>query len=261
MNEDKLYIDTDVMNIYSEQLKGCSTDVENSSNDTSNNFSKLKMINIYGDGIKKIERGLNEVDGTIIQYSKTVDEFSYRYNDLENKGLSSVNDIKIPNNFNLQGPVNSLSSFITTSLKKNDGTSVSDGKLDDSIKEIDEKTDIDKSNLKDMNNNEEQQEQEIDSKYSIEDKNINSMDNKKEQEQKELSDNYNISQASMNYMNNSTLQGGSVGAASIGGNNIATEKKEEEKEEEVIEKDDTQQNTDISEEENNPDKQEEKDDE
>ena len=212
MESEGLYISENIMNDYIERLNVTSKNLDNHNSNTDNNFSGLKNTGIYNDGFKKISKGLIETIETINNSNKTNMEYMSTFGLLENKGKTIASQLVVPN-ISKVSPSLTLSKINETTLEKNDGERVKDGKTEEveiedkyniseeSIakinKHIDQSLiesvniDLNKTDLDELNTNSDNKEVEFDDRFNtLEEKNLNNINNEKEQENIEMQENY-----------------------------------------------------------------------
>lgn len=223
MESEGLYISENIMNDYIERLNVASKNIDNHNSNINNNFSGLKNTGIYNDGFEKISKGLIKTMETINNSNKTNMEYMGTFGILENKGKTIASQLVVPN-ISKVSPSLTLSKINETTLEKNDGERVKDGKTEEVeiedkyniseesiakiLKDIDQSLiesvniDLNKTDLGELNTNSDNEEVVFDDRFNtLEEKNLNNINNEKEQENVEMNEYYNDIMGKENLVN------------------------------------------------------------
>ena len=126
MDSNELYIDTSIMDKYSSITDDNINRLDNTKEETTSNFSSLIDNGIYTQGFNKIASRLDVITNTLNNTKNINRNYIDKFIALENKGVSLANDIEIPV-IDHSRSVSINDTFNSTSLNKEDGTSVNNG--------------------------------------------------------------------------------------------------------------------------------------
>lgn len=170
-----------VININSKKLELLSNFLENSSRkidynvqNSCDNFTKLKQANLFRDGIRKVEKAYLEIQGTLQNNLKILNEFYDSLYNVEKKYIKVIEEIKIPNAFNINDVISDIN-YNNVKISKNDGLSVNSGSYSGDINTLSNDTTINHTNLFNIDKNSDISVNNIDSNSSIIKENIYKM--------------------------------------------------------------------------------------
>ncbi len=236
MNEDRLYIDSDIIDDYNARLDKNSSGLSNVLQNSMTNFTTLKSNKIYNKGFKKIENALEKSKGTIdnfVYFNRNYTKEFFNFEEIMSQKING--EINVPKNFKING-IFGESIVKNVNLNKNDGLSVNNGVETREISSENASSVI-KENLEDIDKRRDQTEKEIGTQTIINREKLGDINNNIEQEEQKLSTITDINREDLNNMQNINIINASSIAGTMSNNNYSEEfkRKEEDDSEEVSE--------------------------
>ncbi len=187
MDNNRLYLNSDILEDYISVLGKNSYGLEDASNVSKSDFKPLKSNHLYDKGLKKIETSIDKVKNVIDECAHVNKLFISEFFDFEGIMSEKIEgELNIPKNFEVD---KSFKENTTDSinLNKRDGLSINNGVAPNNTEEIDNNSSILKEKLKDISNNNAQMEQEINKETAINKQNLGDINSEVEQEEQTIS--------------------------------------------------------------------------
>lgn len=236
MNEDRLYIDSDILDDYNATLDRNSVGLSNVLQNSMTNFTTLKSNRIYNRGFKKLENALEKSKRTIDNFVYFNRNYTKEFFDFEEIMSQKINgEINVPKDFRING-IFGENVVKNVNLNKNDGLSVNNGVEAREISS-DSASNVIKENLEDIDKIRDQTEKEIDTQTIINREKLRDINKDIEQDEQKLSSVTNITREDLNNMQNINIINASSTAGTMFNDNYSEEfkRKEEDDSEEVSE--------------------------
>lgn len=126
MENNELYISSDIMDKYSRLSDENTTKLDNTKNTNDNGFGSVSSLGLYNKGFNKIGTRLGTIINTIKNTNNINIAYINKFKSLEEEGIELAQDLVVPKIDNTKS-ISLINQYANIKINKEDGKSVNDG--------------------------------------------------------------------------------------------------------------------------------------